>query len=284
MKKIFTVLGIAAFSAMNAQIVINEVYGGGGSATSLIVNDYVELANIGTTTATVATPVLQYASATGQFNSYIELPSITLNPGQKYLIEMIASTPNTTGSALPTADFKASQNKSFANGNTYKGGFNMSASAGKVVLTNNATQVTSVAGSNVLDFVGYGGANLFEGSGATPTIDTNTSVSRNGADTNDNAKDFTKGAPSPTNMAGQTLSTFEVNGKKVNLLKNTFVDNTIVFGAKAEVKIYSVNGQLVKSASVNNGSTMDVSSLSKGVYIVTGEADGQKVSQKIIKK
>jgi hypothetical protein len=82
----------------------------------------------------------------------------------------------------------------------------------------------------------------------------------------------------PTSLA---VTDFDV--PKINLVKNTNVNNTIVFGVNANVQIVNVSGQLVKSASVTENSTLDVSSLTKGMYIVTAEVNGQKVSQKVIK-
>ena len=66
-------------------------------------------------------------------------------------------------------------------------------------------------------------------------------------------------------------------------MKNTNVNNTIVFGAKANVQIISANGQVVKTAAVNENTTLDVSSLAKGMYIISADVNGQKVSQKVIK-
>ena len=40
MKKIFTILGVSAAFFMNAQIVINEVYGGGGNSGATLKNDF----------------------------------------------------------------------------------------------------------------------------------------------------------------------------------------------------------------------------------------------------
>ena len=40
---------------------------------------------------------------------------------------------------------------------------------------------------------------------------------------------------------------------------------------------------LVKSASVEKNTSLNVSSL-KGIYVVTGEVNGQSVSQKIVKE
>ncbi|MDY3351840.1 T9SS type A sorting domain-containing protein [Riemerella anatipestifer] len=81
-----------------------------------------------------------------------------------------------------------------------------------------------------------------------------------------------------------TMSVSDVNAKKIDLVKNTVVDTQLLFGTDADIKIYNVNGQLVKSAKVNNSEALNLSSLPKGVYIVSGEVNGEKVSQKIIKK
>lgn len=80
------------------------------------------------------------------------------------------------------------------------------------------------------------------------------------------------------------LATGDVNATKANLVKNTVVADAIVFSAKADVQVVNMNGQVVKSASVNENSTLDVSTLTKGTYIVTGNVAGKAVSQKIIKK
>ena len=81
-----------------------------------------------------------------------------------------------------------------------------------------------------------------------------------------------------------SLSTIDFNSQKLNLVKNTKVTNEITFGEKANVKIYNVSGSLVKSASVEKNTSLNVSSLPKGIYVVTGEVNGQSVSQKIVKE
>jgi len=50
------------------------------------------------------------------------------------------------------------------------------------------------------------------------------------------------------------------------------------------VKIYNTNGQLVKSASVKEGTALDLSSLPKGIYMVAGQVSGNNVAAKIIKR
>lgn len=81
-----------------------------------------------------------------------------------------------------------------------------------------------------------------------------------------------------------TMDVVDANASKAKLVKNTVVDSNIIFAAKADVKVINANGQVVKTASVNENTTLDVASLAKGMYIVTGTVNGQVVSQKIIKK
>lgn len=85
-------------------------------------------------------------------------------------------------------------------------------------------------------------------------------------------------------MPATTLAVVNTDEKKLNFLKSTVVDGELVFGVKADVKIYDMNGRMLKAASVNNGTSMDGSSFAKGIYIVSGEAEGQKITAKIIKR
>jgi len=274
MKKIFTILGVVFVSAFaNAQIVINEVYGGGGNTGAPYSSDFIELKNIGSTTATLTTAFIQYASATGTFNGGTNthsLPAITLTPGQTYLI--VEGTAGSNGAALPTADAT--------------GGLNISGTAGKVALTSSDVAVTSATSSNVIDFVGFGlTASYWEGAtGPTAAPSNTTSVARISGDTNNNAADFAAGAPTPQNMGG-VLAVSDINKSKSNFVKNTFVkDEEITFGADVkDIKVYTMTGQVVKTASVKANETLNVAELQKGNYIVTGTVNNQPVSQKILK-
>ncbi|MGC4129207.1 MAG: lamin tail domain-containing protein [Bergeyella sp.] len=281
MKKIFTILGIVSVATFaNAQIVINEAYGGGGNSGSTYKNDFIELINSGTATVTLSGATLQYASATGTFNQYHTLPSITLTPGQTYLIQEAAGTGGTT-SISP--DFTPSAIINFDGSTNTSVGFAMAAANFKVVLASNDTQVTGPTNANVLDFVGVGTANMYEGSGAAPAASNSTSVSRtNGVDTNNNTADFTAGTPTPQNSS--TLAVTDITKAKSVLVKNTVAKETITFANDSDVQIVNAAGQVVKAAKVNAGTELNVSSLSKGVYFVTGTVNGQKVSQKIVKQ
>ena len=81
------------------------------------------------------------------------------------------------------------------------------------------------------------------------------------------------------------LGVGEVVKSKYALVSNTIVSDVISIAADSKnLQIVNANGQVVKSASVQKDSKLNVSSLPKGVYIVTGEVNGQLVSQKIVKK
>lgn len=81
-----------------------------------------------------------------------------------------------------------------------------------------------------------------------------------------------------------TLAVGNVNATKANLVKNTVVTNEIIFGETSKVSVFSMNGQLVKTADATENARLNVSELPKGMYLVSGTVNGKAVSQKIIKK
>lgn len=83
------------------------------------------------------------------------------------------------------------------------------------------------------------------------------------------------------------LAIGEISKAKSLFLKNTVVDNILSFQTKGStiVRVFNANGQLVKFATISSeNSGVDVSSLPKGNYIVTADLNGEKISQKILKK
>ncbi|CAD7810133.1 hypothetical protein CHRY9390_02127 [Chryseobacterium aquaeductus] len=285
MKKVFTFIGLVSIAAFsNAQIVINEIYTGGGILGAAITNDFIELKNIGSSTASLNGATIQYASATGAFTQYNNLPNITLGPGQTYLIQQGSDglgglinllNPNLIVSVLLNIDGSPSVGV----------GVGLALTSGKVALASNATQVTSPTSANVLDFVGYGLVNQYEGAGSAPSPTILNSITRTNGDTNNNNVDFTITLPTPQSSGTLAVSNISNNSVKSQFIKNSFVKNEeITFGADVkEVKIYSLSGQLVKTASVKGGSTLNIAELQKGNYIVTGTVNNQLVSQKITK-
>lgn len=85
------------------------------------------------------------------------------------------------------------------------------------------------------------------------------------------------------NYTTGSLAVTDFNKSSTNFVKNTSVNNEIYFGSKAEVKVYSMNGQILKTESVSENKSLNVADLQNGIYIVTGLVEGKNVSQKIIK-
>ncbi|GAB3738422.1 endonuclease/exonuclease/phosphatase family protein [Spirosoma lituiforme] len=171
-------------------IVISQIYGGGGNSGSTYKNDFIELFNRSGSPIDVTGWTVQYASTTG--TSWVTTPlSGTILAGGYYLIQEQAGAGGTTN--LPTVDAT--------------GAIGMSATTGKVALANIATPLSGSCptGATVIDFVGYGTtANCFEGSGPTANLTNATAALRgsNGCtDANNNASDFTTGAANPRNSS-----------------------------------------------------------------------------------
>lgn len=285
MEKIFTILGlISAIAFTNAQIVINEIYGGGGNSGATLKNDFIELKNIGSTTVSLSGATIQYAAATAAFTQYHNIPGITLAPGQTYLIQEATGGGGTVN--LPAPDFIATTVINFNGTPNPSIGIGIAVTSGKVVLASDNTQVTSPLSSNVLDFVGYGAANQYEGAGAAPSPTTTTSITRMSGDTNNNLVDFSIVTASPTNSSGASLAVSDLDFvSNPMFIQNTFVkENEIIFGTEVKnVKVYDMFGQVVKKAGIKSILNLDVSDLKKGNYIVTGTINNEPVSQKILK-
>ncbi len=177
-------------SPADAQVVISQVYGGGGNSGAPLRNDFIELFNAGSTAVDLSTHSVQYASSTGTTWNRTNLTG-TLQPGQYYLVQQAAGT-NTAAAALPTPDAT--------------GTIAMSGTAGKVALV--GTQVTlavacPTAADGVLDFVGFGSANCSE-TAPTAALSNTTAAIRKAAgctDSGNNSADFDLAAPSPRNTA-----------------------------------------------------------------------------------
>jgi uncharacterized protein len=75
--------------AASPNIVISQVYGGGGNSGATLRNDFIELYNRGTTTISITGWSIQYAPATSR--SWQSTPlSGSIAPGRYYLIQEAA--------------------------------------------------------------------------------------------------------------------------------------------------------------------------------------------------
>ena len=156
-----------------SNVVINEVYGGGGNSGSTISNDFVELYNPTDKDIDLAGWVLDQQAANGNSGNKATL-SGTVPAGGYFLIKGAAG--NNKDNPLENADYESK--------------FNFSGKEASAVLTD--------ASGNQVDLVGWGGAKNFEGNAAKGTSNS-TSIQRKeaGVDTDDNAADFHAAAPTP---------------------------------------------------------------------------------------
>ena len=259
-------------------LVISEVFGG-NSATNLYNQDYVELRNVSGQSIDLAGKSVQYRSATGAVapSSVVAL-SGKVPPGGHFLV---GGATTAGGTSIPAPDITA-------------GGMNLSGTAGTVFLANQATVLSGpfpavgsvTSDDRIIDLLGYGTSNTYEAtvrSGATTT----SAHSRTGADTDNNALNFTATTPgSPTNCncvapklkiaevytaggtAGATndhdfVELLNISGGTVNL-----ADLTLQYRAPGDTGAATIAAQLAGTV-FNNGRVM--------VQLGAGGAEGLPV-------
>ncbi len=174
-----------------ADLVISQVYGGGGNAGATFTHDFIELFNQGPTTVNLSGWSVQYISATGAGTWAVTPLSGSIAPGGYYLVQEAPGAGGTT--PLPTPDAI--------------GTIAMAAGAGKVALSSSTTPFIGACPTCFVDLVGYGGANCFEGAGPTAaTSNTTAALRKRGGcfDSDNNSIDFSIGSPNPRNTATPT--------------------------------------------------------------------------------
>lgn len=193
-------------AAVSPNLVISQVYGGGGNSGAPYTHDFIEIFNRGSSPASLDGKSLQYASATGTGNfgststQVTELPNLSVPAGGYVLVQ--EATNAAVGAPLPTADVVDPTPIS------------MSGTAGKVALVSGTTELgcngstgqpcDAQALGRIIDLVGYGTANYSEGASPAPGL-SNTTAALRGADgctdTDNNNTDFASGSLAPRNSA-----------------------------------------------------------------------------------
>lgn len=181
---------IATDGECAAEVVISQVYGGGGSPGATIKHDFIELHNPGPTPVALAGKAVQLVTAAGTGPWTVQaLPDVSIPPGGYFLIQEAAG----AGAQPPLANPDFQPATPFA----------MDATAGKVALTATTTPLVGDCPlAATLDLVGYGAtATCFEGAGPLDAPGDTTGLSRNAGGCTDRnlASDFTLGPPAPRN-------------------------------------------------------------------------------------
>ncbi|MEP6766255.1 MAG: lamin tail domain-containing protein, partial [Gemmatimonadaceae bacterium] len=169
------------------QLVISQVYGGGGNGGSTYKNDFVELFNPNDFAVNVSGWSVQYTSAGGTNWAATNLTG-SIQPGHYYLVQEAQGAGGSTN--LPTPDAT--------------GSLALSATAGKVALASSTTLLTTACPANVVDAVSFGTTASDCGSKMTPAPSNTNAVIRGDnscAYTGDLSKDFSAALPNPRNSA-----------------------------------------------------------------------------------
>ncbi|NJN14960.1 MAG: ExeM/NucH family extracellular endonuclease [Oscillochloris sp.] len=230
-----------AAQAASTGLVISQVYGGGGNSGATFTHDFIEIFNLGSSPVSLGGLSLQYTSATGtgsfgaSSTQLTELPNTDLQPGQYFLVQQAQGSGGTT--ALPTPDLIDPTPIA------------MSGTAGKVALVTGATGLGCNGSSTpcsaeqlarIVDLIGYGSANFFEGSGAAPTLTNSTAALRAGdgcTDSDNNSTDFSADSPNPRN----SLSPLNIcSGGTVEPVINEFVVNHISTDTNEYVEVFGM--------------------------------------------
>lgn len=185
----FAGTALPVLAAPSPNIVISQVYGGGGNSGAEYRQDFIEIFNRGSADVAIGGWSVQYASSAGSSWNKSEIPAgVVLKAGQYYLIRQSqgsGGTRDVPGDAT--------------------GSLSLAGSAGKVALANNNVTLSGAnpTGAALVDLVGFGNSAGFE-TAPTPALSNTKSASRNGAgciDTDSNLADFTVGAVAPRNSA-----------------------------------------------------------------------------------
>jgi hypothetical protein len=283
------------FTVLQSPVLISQVYGAGGNSGATLNADYVELYNRSDATVNLSGWSVQYASASGTTWSVGSL-SGSIAPGKYHLVKLAGGS---SGAALPAADSTPSTS------------IPMSGSQGKVALRNTTTTFTGstpIGQAGLQDFVGYGTANAYEGSGAAPAPSTTTAIFRGAGgatDSGDNRNDFSAGAPNPRNSGfgsvvapvitspttasgtvGQSFSyqitannsptSFGATGLPAGLTVNT--STGLISGTPSSAGSSTVTITAINSAGTGNGTVTItiVSGGGGGSSYTTGFEDGSK--------
>ncbi len=266
--------------ALSADIVISQVYGGGGNSGATYTHDFIELFNRGTSSVSLAGWSVQYASATGTGNigssatQLTELPSISLAPGQYLLIQEAQGNGGTT--ALPTPDvIDASP-------------IPMSGTGGKVALVMSTTSLGCNGGSTacspgqlalIKDLVGWDGANFYETAPAPATSNTVAALrlADGCTETDNNSLDFVTNPPTPRNTASPLNSCDGGGGPSTNVIINEVDSDTPGTDVAEFVELYdggAGNTALDGLAVVFYNGSNDLSYASYDLDGLSTDADG----------
>lgn len=201
-------LGMGDCSAnADSDIVIAQIYGGGGTASAPIKQDYIVLYNRSCNPVDISNWSLQYGNTNSGSGLTIKLDLVPVAanyivPAKSYfLVQAGVAGVNDLGadlSTIKTPDFIPTGNPG--------SGISMSQTTGRIAIVRDTVLIgTNFTSPTIADFVGYGStAATYEGAAPTTNLDAADALFRKDAgnqDSNQNFNDFDYFAPAPVNSA-----------------------------------------------------------------------------------
>jgi predicted extracellular nuclease len=259
--------------AAPGDVVISQVYGGGGNAGAPFQSDFIELFNRGVMPVNLTGWSVQYQSAAGTGTWQVTPLSGTIAPGGYYLVKEDSGTGcsgSPCGVALPAPDAT--------------GSIAMAAGAGKVALSSTTTAFNGSCATCAVDMVGYGTtASCFEGAGPTANTSNTTAALRKRSgcfDSNNNNVDFAVSAPSPRNTSSPanscnalSLNIHEIQGSgAATPYSGQFVSTSGIVTARKN------NGFFLQNAEVSYD--MDATT-SEGIFVFTSSSPAVAVGDAV---
>ncbi|OWR28360.1 hypothetical protein CDO73_19005 [Saccharibacillus sp. O23] len=189
----------------NSNVVISQVYGGGGNSGAKYIHDFIELYNPTDAPISLEGWKIRYAAADKSLEGSTNTAALngTIAPNGYYLVEGAAGNGGTDELPLPDASTSLGM-----------GG------------TNGKLDILNAAGETI-DMIGYGTANSYEGNQAAPALNNTTAAIRGaaktlpaanrGSDTDVNAADFAVGSPDPRNSSYVYAPVTQVESVKPSL-------------------------------------------------------------------
>jgi len=258
-------LAVPLAQGATSNVVISQIYAGGGNSGAVYANDFVELLNRSATAVDLSGWTVQYASASSTSWQATAL-SGSVAPGHYYLVQL-ASTAD-VGAPLPAAD---------ATGTT-----NLASTGGKVALVRDTAPLACGASAGscasaplVEDLVGYGSATDYEGSGPAPALSATTAAVRAAAgctDTDANAADVAAAAPTPRNALSPAAAC---------TAPPPTGSTTASVSASVDADVQSVLAISLERSSLSFGGVVSGSTpapLSERVTVVSNDASGYAVT------
>ena len=265
-------------------VVINEAYLSGGSNGAAYKNKFVELYNATDHDVTLDGASVQYRSASGTAAaSRAAALTGTIKAKGYYLLK--AGSNGDNGADLPAA-------------NAEDTGLNPSGTKGTLFLVAGTEKISPAVGdttkdAQIIDALGYGTTNTFETAAATaPTSNSDVkSLNRtDGADTNDNSKDFTLSAtitpgeanktdggqqpnpdPDPTPAEEKTIAEIQGEGDASPYVDKTITTKGVVTAAYADG---GFNGYTIQTPATGGAVDPATHKASDGLFVY--DADGAK--------